>query len=365
MYYCCKNCNKLWSLPVDKCIFCGSTVDKMEEFNNYEVIGFSEVQVPSTGNEKTPYFIYMLKDINGNKILKKSFHQYNIGDLLEIEKEENKDYNIGIIGTGSLGSQIAEYMLLHGYPTIIKTRTESSIYAIRNKIEKRLAKKLSEKELNALLKNLLITTNYSKLHTCDMIIEAAAEDINIKKNIFRKLSKVCDEQTIFATNTSSLSIDEVAKVTNRPDKFIGMHFFNPVHKMELIEVVVGEATSVATQNIITQFAIGLNKKPIVVKNRPGFIVNRYLLPQINEAVRMLEEGISSKKDIDSAIKLGLNHPMGPLELADFIGLDICLSILEVLSKGLGSERFKPANLFYEMVAQGKLGYKSGEGFYKY
>ena len=363
MYYCCKNCNKLWSHPVDKCIFCSSTVEKMEECNSYVVIGFSEVQVPSTGNEKTPYFIYMLKDSNGNKTLKKSFQQYNIGDQFEIEKEESKDFKIGVIGTGSLGSQIAEYMLLRGYPTIIKTRTESSIDAIRKKIEKKLAKKLSEKELNALLKNLLVTTGYSKLNTCDLIIEAAAEDINIKKEIFRKLSEVCNEQTIFATNTSSLSIDEFAKVTDRPDKFIGMHFFNPVHKMELIEVVVGDATSVATKDIITQFAIGLDKKPIVVKNSPGFIVNRYLLPQINEAIRMLEEGISSKEDIDSAIKLGLNHPMGPLELADFIGLDVCKSILEVLAEGFEVERLRPAKLLCEKVSEGKLGFKSGEGFY--
>lgn len=365
MHYCCKKCNKLWSHPVEKCIFCGSVVEKMEECNNYEVIGFSEVQVPSTGNEKTPYFIYMLKDMNGNKILKKSFHQYNIGDLFEVETEESRDFNIGVIGTGSLGSQIAEYMLLHGYPTVVKTRSESNIAAIRKRIEKRLAKKLSEKELNVFLKNLLITADYSKLNNCDLIIEAAVEDLETKKEIFRNLSEACNESTIFATNTSSLSIDELAKVTDRPDKFIGMHFFNPVHKMELIEVVVGENTSVATKDFIVQFSTGLDKKPIVVKNSPGFIVNRYLLPQINEAIRMLEAGISSKEDIDSAIKLGLNHPMGPLELADFIGLDVCQSILEVLAEGFGSDRLKPAELLCKKVSEGKLGYKSGEGFYSW
>lgn len=365
MYYCCKNCNKLWSHPVEKCIFCGSIVAIMEECNNYEVIGFSEVQVVSTGNEKIPYFVYMLKDMNGNKLLKKSFHQYNCGDLFEVEKEKRRDIKIGVIGTGSLGLQIAEYLLLNGYPTNIKTRSESKIDAISTKIEKRLAKKLSEKELGVYLNNLLITADYSDFRTCDLIIEASAEDIEIKKDVFKNLSEICDDNTIFTTNTSSLSIDELAKVTDRPDKFIGMHFFNPVHKMELIEVVVSDETSAVTQDVIMKFARELDKKPIVVKNSPGFIVNRYLLPQINEAIRMLERGIASKEDIDSAIKLGLNHPMGPFELADFIGLDVCQSILEVLEKGFEDEKYKPAKMLYEMINDGKLGIKSGEGFYKY
>lgn len=363
MYYYCAKCNESWSSPVEKCIFCGNVVKKVEECSSYEVVGFSEVQVPSTGNEKVPYFVYLLKDKNGNQILKKSFHKYQIGDLFEVENERVGHFKVGVIGTGLLGSQISEYMLVYGYSTIIKTRSEDRRNQIKDKLKKKLAKKFTENEINACLKNSKITTDYSDLSTCDLIIEASSEDLEIKKNIFKELSKVCTPGTIFATNTSSLSIDELAKATDRPDNFIGMHFFNPVHKMELVEVVVGEQTSPETIEMIKKFTIELNKKPIVVKNSPGFVVNRYLLPQINEAIRMLEEGIVSKEDIDSAIKLGLNHPMGPLELADFIGLDICLSILEVLTEGFGSECFKPAKLLREKVSEGKLGYKSGEGFY--
>ncbi|PAV14114.1 hypothetical protein ASJ81_15065 [Methanosarcina spelaei] len=307
----------------------------------------------------------MLKDKNGNKILKKSFRKHEIGDRFELDNEKPGNITIGVIGTGLLGSQISQYMLEYGYSTVIKTRSEESKRSIFDKIRKKLGKKLSEEEVNKALEKLQITTDYQDLKKCDLIIEASAEDIEVKKSIFQDLSQICDPETIFATNTSSLSIDEIAKSTDRPDKCIGMHFFNPVYKMDLIEIVLGEKTSDETKTAVVSLSTELNKKPIVVKNGPGFIVNRYLLPQINEAILMLEEGAASKEDIDSAIKLGLNHPMGPFELADFIGLDICLSILEVLAKGLDQGRVKPAKLLYKMVEEGKLGYKSGEGFYKY
>lgn len=307
----------------------------------------------------------MLKDKNGNKILKKSFRKHEIGDRFELDNERPGNITIGVIGTGLLGSQISQYMLEYGYLTVIKTRSEGSKQLIFDKIKKKLGKKLTEEEVDKTLEKLQITIDYQDLKTCDLIIEASAEKIEVKKEIFQDLSQICRPETIFATNTSSLSIDEIAKSTDRPDKCIGMHFFNPVHKMDLIEIVIGEKTSFETKDAVVSLSTDINKKPIVVKNGPGFIVNRYLLPQINEAILMLEEGAASKEDIDSAIKLGLNHPMGPFELADFIGLDICLSILEVLSKGLGPERVKPAKLLYKMVEEGKLGHKSGEGFYKY
>jgi 3-hydroxybutyryl-CoA dehydrogenase len=192
-----------------------------------------------------------------------------------------------------------------------------------------------------------------------------AEDIKIKKDVFNELSKTCRTTTIFATNSSSLSIDKIAEGISNPERCIGMHFFNPIHKMDLVEVVIGEKTSPVIQDTVVAFASDLNKKPIVVKNSPGYIVNRLLLPQINEAIHILESGISTKEDIDNAVILGLNHPMGPLQLADFIGLDICLSILEVLSNELDKNKYRPAKLLYDLVRNGKLGYKTKEGFYKY
>lgn len=365
MAYHCNNCNKKWDVPVEKCIFCGDSIISDKVSTKYEVLGHSEVFIPSLGNENIPYYIYILKDENGNKSIKKSFSQYQIGDLFELESDKSKDLTIGVIGTGPLGSQIANYLLEYGYKVFLKTRSENQKVSVNEKIRKKLSKKFTGEQVNKILERLEIITDYSALSKCNIIIEASAEDIGIKKQVFKELSNVCNEDCIFATNTSSLSIDTLAEASDRSDKVIGMHFFNPVHKMDLVEIVLGKNTSESTKDSIANLTIDLNKSPIIVKNSPGFIVNRYLLPQINEAIHMLEEGISSKENIDSAIKLGLNHPMGPFELADFIGLDICLSILEVLSQGFGSERFKPAKLLYEMINDGKLGIKSGEGFYKY
>jgi 3-hydroxybutyryl-CoA dehydrogenase len=365
MAYRCDHCNKKWDSPVEICIFCGNTIKIDDESAKYEILGYSEVHIPSSGNENIPYYVYLLKDENENKFIKKSFSQYQIGDLFESENNKSKDLVIGVVGTGLLGSQIANYILEYGYKTIVKTRSEDQKLLIYDKIRKKLSRKLNDEQVDKCLHRLQITTDYSDFLICNIVIEASVEDIDIKKQIFKELSKVCNAGCIFATNTSSLSVDVLAEASNRPDKVIGMHFFNPVHKMNLIEIVLNEHTSGSTNDLILKLAIDLNKNPIIVKNRPGFIVNRYLLPQINEAIRMLEEGISSKEDIDFAIKSGLNNPMGPFELADFIGLDVCLSILEVLAEGIGSESFKPAKLLSEMVNEGKLGVKSGEGFYKY
>lgn len=365
MAYHCDRCNKKWDAPVERCIFCGDTTKSDETSAKYKVLGYSEVHVPSSGNENIPYYVYLLKDENGNKFIKKSFSQYRLGELLELENNKSKDLVIGVIGTGLLGSQIANYILEYGYKIVLKTRSENQKLFIYDKIRKKLSRKLNTPQVDQCLQRLQTTTDYSDLSVCNIVIEASAEDIDIKKQIFKELSTECNEGCIFATNTSSLSIDVLAEASNRPDKVIGMHFFNPVHKMDLVEIVLGKHTSKGTKDLIVNITLDIHKNPIIIKNSPGFVVNRYLLPQINEAVRMLEEGVSSKEDIDSAIKLGLNHPMGPLELADFIGLDICLSILEVLAEGLGSERFKPAKLLSEMVYEGKLGVKSGEGFYKY
>jgi 3-hydroxybutyryl-CoA dehydrogenase len=321
--------------------------------------------VPSKGNENVPYFVYLLEDKNGQKIIRKSDNEYNIGDKLNLNRTTSKKHSVGVIGTGLMGAQIAEYLIQTDYPVVLKTRFEDSIPKIVAKIQKKLSKKLQENEVEKCLENLKITTSYSDFDNIDLIVEAAKEDLGIKKEIFSAISKICKPDTIFATNSSSLSIDALADVTDRPEQFIGLHFFNPVHRMGLVEVVIGTKTSNGTKEFAIDFANDLKKQPIVVKNSPGFIVNRMLLPQINEAIRLLDAGIASKEDIDSAVKLGLNHPMGPFELADFIGLDTCLLILEVLQNNLDDDHYKPAPLLQEMVEHGKLGFKSGEGFYSY
>lgn len=364
MKYCCTYCNKCWNHPVEKCIFCGNEITQIKE-TQYKVVGFSEVFIPSTGNEKVPYYVNILEDGKGDKIIKKSFEKYEIGDTIDLMEDKRTDMTIGVIGTGLMGIQIASYLIQYHYPTTVKTRAEENASVILSRIQKQISKRLTQDQMKKSLKNLHITTKYEDLAHCDIIIEAVIEDLKIKKEIFNNLSKICGPSTIFASNSSSLSIDDLSIASNRPEKCIGMHFFNPVHRMDLVEVVVGKSTSETTINTIKNLVIKLNKRPIVVKNSPGYVVNRLLLPQINEAIHLFENGVASKEDIDNATKLGLNHPMGPFELADFIGLDICLSILEVLHRELHDPHYKPAKLLYDLVNQGKLGFKSGEGFYLY
>jgi 3-hydroxybutyryl-CoA dehydrogenase len=364
MKYCCVHCKKCWNHPVEKCIFCGKEITRIKE-TRYKVIGYSEVFIPSTGNEKVPYFVNLLEGKQGHKIFQKSFQKYDLGKIIDLLEDMDLDQKIGIVGSGLMGIQLAAYMIQYGFPTVLKTRSEDSKRIAYTKIQKNVSKRMSEEEVKKSLQHLTISTEYKDLEECDIIIEAIAEDITLKKEVFKNLSTICKSSAIFSTNSSSLSIDELAGMTDRPDKCIGMHFFNPVHRMDLVEVVIGNATTHQTKTIIIDLVLKLNKKPIIVKNSPGYVVNRLLLPQINEAIIMLEEGIATKEDIDNAVKLGLNHPMGPFQLADYIGLDICLSILEVLNKESATIKTKPAALLYKMCEEGKLGMKTKEGFYKY
>lgn len=364
MAYYCSECEKWWNHPISNCVFCGGNVQEVVE-TEYKVLGFTQIHVPSTENPKVPYFNYLLEDKNGNKIIIKSLEEYNIGDNLDLKEAEKKTniYKVGVIGTGQMGFGIAEYILKNGHFTVVKTRSQED--HIISKFKAKLSKDHTEEQINEIMEKLTVTSDYSELKDCDIVIEAVPEDLDTKKVVFEELSKCCSKETIFATNTSSISIDEIAESTDRPENVIGMHFFNPVSRMDLIEVVVGDNTSDDTQKWVLNFSYELQKLPIVVKNSPGFIVNRLLLPQINEAVLLLEEKVAKKEDIDKAMKLGLNHPMGPFQLADFIGLDICLSILETIYHNLGDEKYKPAKTLIEMVDSGKLGFKSGEGFYKH
>lgn len=364
MNYYCKNCNKWWSHSVKKCIFCGDDLQEVIE-TKYKVIGSTQINVPSAGNEKVPYFNYLLEDNNENKIIIKSFESYEIGDIIDFSAEnENKTiYTIGIVGTGQMGLGIAEYILQNGHNVIIKSR--KNVKKPLALINSKLSKYYNEIQVQKFMEKIEVSTDFNSLSKCDIIIEAVSESFDIKKLVFEELSKICGSETIFATNTSSISIDKLSEITDRSDKFIGMHFFNPVSRMDLIEVVIGEKTSPETMEWTINFSKELEKIPIVVKNSPGFIVNRLLLPQINEAVHLLEKNIAKKEDIDKAMKLGLNHPMGPFQLADFIGIDICISILKTMQNELVDDKFKPANTLIELEKSGKLGFKTGEGFYKY
>ena len=276
---------------------------------------------------------------------------------------------IGVIGAGTMGCGIAQVAAQSGYEVVLKDVKEEYVKAGFAKIKERLVKRAGEGKLEILekeriLSNIKTTTSLEECRNADLIIEAVVEKEDIKKHIFKELDTICNDETIFASNTSAISITRLAEITKRPERFAGMHFMNPAYAMKLVEVVKGLHTSDETVNIITAVAGIMGKIPVVVNDFPGFVSNRILMPMINDAVHCLQEGVASRESIDNVMRLGANHPMGPLELADFIGLDVCLEILEILHAELG-EKYRPCPLLRKMVAGGKLGRKSGEGFYEY
>ncbi|MEA3423684.1 MAG: 3-hydroxybutyryl-CoA dehydrogenase [Bacillota bacterium] len=277
---------------------------------------------------------------------------------------------IGVIGAGTMGSGIIQVLASSGHEIIIKEMKEEFLQSGLKRIEKgydRLVKKgkITEATKNEYMSRISGKLEYESLKDCEIVIEAAVENMAIKKDIFKILDEVINKDAILASNTSSLSVTEISSATNRPDKVIGMHFFNPVPVMKLIEVIKGIATSDETYAKIDELSKSLGKEPIKVEEAPGFVVNRILIPMINEAVGILADGVATAEDIDNAMKLGANHPIGPLALADLIGNDVNLAIMEVLYEEFGDSKYRAHPLLRKMVRGGLLGRKSGKGFYEY
>ena len=276
---------------------------------------------------------------------------------------------IGVLGTGTMGAGIIQVLAQNGYEVVIRARREASIEkglaTVNKNLSKMVAKeKITEEEKEAILSRISGSTDINVVADADLIIEAATEDLEAKKALFAELDQLCKPETILATNTSSLSITEIAAATNRADKVIGMHFFNPVPAMKLVEIIKGLATSEETKDVIVELTAALGKTAVEVEEAPGFVVNRILIPMINEAVSILADGVADVEGIDNAMKLCANHPMGPLALGDLIGLDVVLAIMDVLHAGYG-DKYKAHVLLRKMVNAGKLGRKSGAGFYDY
>jgi 3-hydroxybutyryl-CoA dehydrogenase len=276
--------------------------------------------------------------------------------------------NVGVIGAGTMGHGIAQVAAQSKFSVVMLDINDELVNKGLARITKGLKKgvekgRWTDEHVEETMKLLKGTTDLKDLGNCDIVIEAATENVELKKKIFKDVDSICRKETILATNTSSISITELASVVSNQERFIGMHFMNPVPVMRLVEIINGMNTDDKTTAAIRELTENMGKIPVVVKDAPGFIANRILMPMINEAVFCLMEGISTKEDIDTVMKLGTNHPMGPLELADLIGLDVCLSIMNVLHEDFKDSKYRPCPLLVKMVRAGRLGRKTGRGFY--
>jgi len=288
----------------------------------------------------------------------------------KVTTKEEKMMKIGVLGTGTMASGIIQVFAQAGYEVVYRGRSDASIEKSYKIIEKNLSRlvdkeKITAEDKEAVLGRVSHSLELSALADTDLIIESVVEDLDTKKEFFAELDKITKESAILATNTSAISITEIAASTGRPDKVIGMHFFNPAPMMKLVEVIKGLSTSDETEAAVIELAAAIGKTAVKVAEAPGFVVNRVLIPMINESIGVLADGVASAEDIDEAMKLGANHPIGPLALGDLVGLDVCLAIMETLFCEYGDPKYRPHALLRKMVRGGKLGRKTGEGFFKY
>lgn len=290
-------------------------------------------------------------------------HRKALGTLMEVSR-------IGVLGAGQMGAGIAQVASCSGYPVTMVDIDENAVDRGMDSIQSSLQRIVSKgrmelKDSHVAMELITRSTDRSDFSDCDLVVEAIPEILQLKLDIFSELDAICREDTILATNTSSISIESIAKATNRPDRVIGMHFMNPVPIMRLVEVINGPKTLVEVTDTVVSIAESMGKVALLCNDSPGFVSNRILCPMINEAILTLEEGVAEPEAIDGIMKLGMNHPIGPLALADLIGLDTVLHIMRVLHEGLGDDKYEPASLLLSMVEEGKLGRKTGKGFYKY
>ena len=368
MVYECEDCHKQWYYNVKKCIFCQGDVLELEPSKS-TVRGITKIEIPSPGHTRVPYCDLLLEDECGNFEIRKSFSDHELGELIEAEPKESKKVaksrTVGIVGTGTMGTGIVQVCAQTGYHVIMIDRHEDIARKALTRIDKILSKTTKDELKQEILSRIKISANLYDLEHADLVMEALTEDMELKKEVLGELDNECSKDTIFASNTSSLSITELSQALKDPGRLVGLHFFNPVPRMKLVEIIRSKNTLDTVVEYAKEVAFELDKTPVITGDAPGFIVNRLLLVFLNEAMDKFADGTSTAEDIDKAVTLGLNHPMGPLALSDLIGLDVCKAILDVLYEGYKDPKYKPCKTLCEMIKEGDLGRKTGKGFYKY
>lgn len=363
--YSCPGCERRYAYELETCTWCGTDLEPHEA--DYGIVeAVTEVVVPSRDHEEVPYWCALVRDQAGVLSILKSDIALSAGDSVSLRGPRAADLaTVGVVGTGVMGRSLTELLVLRGHRVVWCGRSQERLNTAVGRLFERLARVMDDDQISHA--RLLLTTDadYSSLVDCDVVIEAVAEEMDVKSAVLPEIEQHMRTEAVLASNTSGLSIDELAETLVRPEKFGALHFFNPATRMRLVEVAVSSRTSEETQYFLESFARSLGKVPVRVAATPAFAVNRALMPLLNEAVRELEDHVAPAEAIDEAIRLGLNHPMGPLALADLIGLDVVVDIMENLAERTRDATYAPRPLLLSMIAEGRLGRKTGNGFYTY
>ena len=358
----CPSCFRRYAYALDVCTWCGIGLESVEP-QEAVVAGVTEVRVASTGHEDVPYWCAYAVSGDGVAGIVKIDHAVQVGDALPFGTEEAAELAVvGILGPGTMGRGLSELLLGRGHRVVWCGRSRERLAGAKAKL---LARVMDGGQVADAKSRLVVSADYAALAECDVVIEAVIEEMEPKKRALAAAEAHMRPDAVLATNTSGLSVEELATALVRPCNFGVLHFFNPATRMRLVETAVGKQTSPETAEFLDAFPRSLGKIPIRVAAKPAFAVNRALMPLLNEAVRELEEGVAPALSIDEAVRLGLNHPMGPLALADLIGLDVVVNIMDNLAERTGDDTYAPRPMLRELVAAGKLGRKTGKGFYEY
>lgn len=364
--YECSGCGRRYPQSLPGCLFCDGSLSRMPEPAAARVLAVTDVANASTGHEDVPYSCVLLGHEDGSFALRKMDCGHEPGEVVASpEAGAEGRMTVGIVGSGVMGRGLTELLLARGYPVVWTGRSGERLRASADRVAERLVRVMDESEVTAARSRLTLSADPAALRVCDVVVEAVVEDFELKARALAEAEAAMRPDALLATNTSGLSIDDLSLKLRRPDRFGALHFFNPPTRMRLVETAPSLFTSREAAEALESFARELGKVPVRVAAKPAFVVNRVLMPLINEAVRVLEEGVAPPESIDEAVRLGLNHPMGPLALADLIGLDVVVRIMDNLVDRTGDAAYDARPLLRSHVDEGRLGRKSGEGFYRY